>query len=244
MDNHASCMTRKRIRGGKFDALEKEVLRWIQEFRSQGGQLSDTLLIAHAKRLRDEIYHIKDDDFKVSNGWVQNFKQRHRSAIRMMMQAQEAQSASVEENEKSGMTHSDGRSGSSHAIDEDNHSWSDKEALSTLQIQTAATPVDVHRFACSTGRPQGLSTTNKYPIITNQEEAILALDQVCAYLVMRMEKQKGESGLGERSSNSSRTCIVSDIEMRVLESITTRLKYEHIQQHHQNDSIHVNVTKL
>ncbi|ETW03607.1 hypothetical protein H310_05011 [Aphanomyces invadans] len=75
-----SQLGRKRMRGGKFEALEQSLSLYLQEIRAQGTRLSDSLLTAHAERLREE-HHIKDSEFKISNGWVQNFKRRH--SIRM-----------------------------------------------------------------------------------------------------------------------------------------------------------------
>ncbi|ETV72407.1 hypothetical protein H257_12544 [Aphanomyces astaci] len=75
-----SQLGRKRMRGGKFEALEHALSLYLQEARAQGARLSDSLLTAHAERLRAE-HNIKDSEFKISNGWVQNFKRRH--SIRM-----------------------------------------------------------------------------------------------------------------------------------------------------------------
>ncbi|OQR83005.1 hypothetical protein ACHHYP_15194 [Achlya hypogyna] len=69
-------LTRKRVRGGKFEALEHGLSLLLQQLRAQGGRLSDAILTTHAERLRDE-FNIKEEDFKISNGWVQNFKRRH-----------------------------------------------------------------------------------------------------------------------------------------------------------------------
>ncbi|KAF0692537.1 Aste57867_16349 [Aphanomyces stellatus] len=73
-------LNRKRMRGGKFEALELALSLCLHEVRAQGVRLSDSLLTAHAERLRKE-HNIKESDFKISNGWVQNFKRRH--SIRM-----------------------------------------------------------------------------------------------------------------------------------------------------------------
>ena len=71
-----SLLSRKRVRGGKFEALEHGLSLLLQQVRAQGGRLSDAILTTHAERLREE-YNIKEEDFKISNGWVQNFKRRH-----------------------------------------------------------------------------------------------------------------------------------------------------------------------
>ncbi|CAK4080306.1 unnamed protein product [Aphanomyces euteiches] len=73
-------LNRKRMRTGKFEALENALSLCLQNMRTQGDRLSDHVLTAHAERLRTE-YHIKESEFKISNGWVQNFKRRH--SIRM-----------------------------------------------------------------------------------------------------------------------------------------------------------------
>ncbi|OQR81816.1 hypothetical protein THRCLA_11383 [Thraustotheca clavata] len=82
-----SLMTRKRVRGGKFEALEHGLSLVLQQVQSRGERLSDAILTTHAERLREE-FNIKEEDFKISNGWVQNFKKRHN--IRMNSQEIEA----------------------------------------------------------------------------------------------------------------------------------------------------------
>lgn len=65
-----------RHRAVKFPAIEESLYEWFQQVRIQGGTLSDQILIERAKAIRDEL-SIPEAEFKVSNGWLQNFKRRH-----------------------------------------------------------------------------------------------------------------------------------------------------------------------
>lgn len=65
-----------RHRAVKFPAIEEALYEWYHQAKIQGNSLSDQILIERARAIRDE-FSIKEGDFKVSNGWLQNFKRRH-----------------------------------------------------------------------------------------------------------------------------------------------------------------------
>ena len=64
------------------ETLEEELLLWITERRSAGLRVSRKIIAAKAKN----IYTEKDDrsgvEFHSSNGWVQNFLNRHGQSVR------------------------------------------------------------------------------------------------------------------------------------------------------------------
>ena len=66
---------RQRIKKAANEELEERLLTWFIERRTLGDFLSDALLLEKATELRDTIESCSD--FKVSDGWLAGFKQRH-----------------------------------------------------------------------------------------------------------------------------------------------------------------------
>ncbi|KAL0581008.1 hypothetical protein V5O48_001002 [Marasmius crinis-equi] len=63
-------------RPSKFPEIESAMLEWIQSPATVRKSLSDTRLREKALSLA-KSFHITEDKFKASSGWVENFKHRH-----------------------------------------------------------------------------------------------------------------------------------------------------------------------
>lgn len=61
----------------KFPAIENDVLQWVQERIQAGEAVTDASLREQAK-LAAKRNGIKEEEFKASGGWIENFKQRNR----------------------------------------------------------------------------------------------------------------------------------------------------------------------
>jgi DDE superfamily endonuclease/Tc5 transposase DNA-binding domain/CENP-B N-terminal DNA-binding domain len=63
-------------RPAKFTQLETALSTWMQRVFSQNAILTDGLLQLQAKKFAT-LLNVSEDDFKASNGWLDNFKKRH-----------------------------------------------------------------------------------------------------------------------------------------------------------------------
>lgn len=66
--------SRKRLCSAKHPELERAVLTWIKEMRSQNIPLSGPIVMAKAA---DYALRLNIDDFKASEGWLHRFRERH-----------------------------------------------------------------------------------------------------------------------------------------------------------------------
>lgn len=71
--------SRKRLRSAKHPELERAVLTWIKETRSQNIPLSGPIVMAKAANF---ALRLNIDDFKASEGWLHRFRERHEIVFR------------------------------------------------------------------------------------------------------------------------------------------------------------------
>lgn len=84
---------RKRFRGAKDKDLDKAVITWFTQARSEGMPLSGTNIQDQAAKFH-KMLHPDDETFNASRGWLRNFKDRH--AIRQASIHGEQRSADEE----------------------------------------------------------------------------------------------------------------------------------------------------
>ncbi|KAG0414085.1 hypothetical protein HPB47_008758 [Ixodes persulcatus] len=72
---------RKRLRSAKHPDLEKALITWVKEMRSQDLPLSGPIIMAKAAEF---ALHLKHHDFAVSEGWFHRFRQRHDLVFRIV----------------------------------------------------------------------------------------------------------------------------------------------------------------
>ena len=84
---------RKRFRGAKDKDLDKAVITWFTQARSEGMPLSGTNIQDQAAKFH-KMLHPNDETFNASRGWLRNFKDRH--AIRQASIHGEQRSADEE----------------------------------------------------------------------------------------------------------------------------------------------------
>src|ERR1700737_494409 len=63
----------RRARVGKWPQLEKALVLWFGQVKARRGVVTDDVIMQKAKELRDS-FGIYDTKFKLSHGWLQNFK--------------------------------------------------------------------------------------------------------------------------------------------------------------------------
>ena len=67
---------RKRIKSTKYEELENALLVWIRKAREQNCILTGSIIQIAAVRIAQER-GMDEPNFKASNGWFENFKERH-----------------------------------------------------------------------------------------------------------------------------------------------------------------------
>lgn len=72
---------RKRLRSAKHPDLEKALITWVKEMRSQDLPLSGPIIMAKAAEF---ALHLKHHDFAASEGWFHHFRQRHDLVFRIV----------------------------------------------------------------------------------------------------------------------------------------------------------------
>ncbi|KAG0425729.1 hypothetical protein HPB47_027107 [Ixodes persulcatus] len=72
---------RKRLRSAKHPDLEKALITWVKEMRSQDLPLSGPIIMAKAAEF---ALHLKHHDFAASEGWFHRFRQRHDLVFRIV----------------------------------------------------------------------------------------------------------------------------------------------------------------
>lgn len=65
---------RKKHKVGKFDKLEKILIKWFHQTRAANLPISGPIICDKARKIAEEL---KITDFNASNGWINRFKNRH-----------------------------------------------------------------------------------------------------------------------------------------------------------------------
>ncbi|CAL7944867.1 unnamed protein product [Xylocopa violacea] len=88
---------RKRMRKPFYMELEDRLFTWFQEKKTNGDFITDALIVEKAAEIKEAIPSCSR--FKVSKGWLENFKKRNKICLKAVRaeQAQERRNVPIEE---------------------------------------------------------------------------------------------------------------------------------------------------
>ena len=89
---------RKKIRGSNFNQVEEALHTWYRQMRAKNLPVSGPTLIEKATKFANEL---NVEDFKASQGWLDNFKKRNNISSKVMAGECESVSTNVTEGWKS-----------------------------------------------------------------------------------------------------------------------------------------------